>query len=83
MSKQACEKTPTDEHQLLYDEHNPFNICGISYKPIYRGKPEEKCSLCMASFLPEHKGKLCAVCGVAEIGKDVLGLRICPLQFQR
>nr|XP_034837173.1 coatomer subunit alpha isoform X1 [Maniola hyperantus] len=80
---QACEKTPTDEHQLLYDEHNPFNICGISYKPIYRGKPEEKCSLCNASFLPEHKGKLCAVCGVAEIGKDVLGLRICPLQFQR
>ncbi|KAJ0170762.1 hypothetical protein K1T71_013534 [Dendrolimus kikuchii] len=80
---QACEKTPTDEHQLLYDEHNPFNICGISYKPIYRGKPEEKCSLCSASYLPEHKGKLCPVCGVAEIGKDVLGLRICPLQFQR
>ncbi|XP_047539702.1 coatomer subunit alpha isoform X1 [Vanessa atalanta] len=80
---QACEKTPTDEHQLLYDEHNPFNICGLSYKPIYRGKPEEKCSLCGASFMPEHKGKLCPVCGVAEIGKDVLGLRICPLQFQR
>ncbi|XP_053619485.1 coatomer subunit alpha [Plodia interpunctella] len=80
---QACEKTLTDEHQLLYDEHNPFNICGISYKPIYRGKPEEKCSLCSASFMPEHKGKLCTVCGVAEIGKDVLGLRICPLQFQR
>ncbi|CAG5014072.1 unnamed protein product [Parnassius apollo] len=80
---QACEKTPTDEHQLLYDEHNPFNICGISYKPIYRGKPEEKCALCGASFMPEHKGKLCPVCGVAEIGKDVIGLRICPLQFQR
>uniref|UniRef100_A0A2A4JVN4 Coatomer subunit alpha n=1 Tax=Heliothis virescens TaxID=7102 RepID=A0A2A4JVN4_HELVI len=80
---QACEKSLTDEHQLLYDEHNPFNICGISYKPIYRGKPEEKCSLCGASFLPEHKGKLCPVCGVAEIGKDVIGLRICPLQFQR
>ncbi|GBP06275.1 Coatomer subunit alpha; Proxenin [Eumeta japonica] len=80
---QACEKTPTDEHQLLYDEHNPFNICGITYKPIYRGKPEEKCSLCSASFFPEHKGKLCPVCGVAEIGKDVIGLRISPLQFQR
>ncbi|KAL4708469.1 hypothetical protein ACJJTC_014077 [Scirpophaga incertulas] len=80
---QACEKTPTDEHQLFYDEHNPFNICGISYKPIYRGKPEEKCSLCAASFLPEHKGKLCPVCGVSEIGKDVIGLRISPLQFQR
>ncbi|XP_013165645.1 PREDICTED: coatomer subunit alpha isoform X2 [Papilio xuthus] len=80
---QACEMTPNDEHQLLYDEHNPFTICGISYKPIYRGKPEEKCPLCGASFFPEHKGKLCIICGVAEIGKDVIGLRICPIQFQR
>ncbi|XP_045540033.1 coatomer subunit alpha isoform X2 [Papilio machaon] len=80
---QACEMTPNDEHQLLYDEHNPFTICGISYKPIYRGKPEEKCPLCGASFFPEHKGKLCTICGVAEIGKDVIGLRICPIQFQR
>lgn len=80
---QACEKTPTDEHQLLYDEHNPFNICGITYTPIYRGKPEEKCPLCSASYFPEHKGKLCPVCGVAEIGRDVLGLRISPLQFTR
>ncbi|KFM76440.1 Coatomer subunit alpha, partial [Stegodyphus mimosarum] len=36
---QACEKNPVDQHQLQYDEHNPFAICGQSYKPIYRGKP--------------------------------------------
>ena len=33
---QACEKTLTDAHKLNYDEHNPFDICGASYKPIYR-----------------------------------------------
>ena len=33
---QACDKNPTDSHKLQYDEHNPFSICGASYKPIYR-----------------------------------------------
>ncbi|KAJ2941519.1 hypothetical protein O0L34_g14564 [Tuta absoluta] len=80
---QACEKTPTDEHQLLYDEHNPFTICGISYQPIYRGRPEARCPLCAASYLPELAGRLCAVCGVAQVGQDARGLSICPLQFHR
>ena len=33
---QACDKNPTDAHVLHYDEHNPFTICGSSYKPLYR-----------------------------------------------
>lgn len=33
---QACDKNPTDSHKLQYDEHNPFAVCGASYKPIYR-----------------------------------------------
>ena len=32
----ACEKNPTDEHELKYDQHNPFDICAASYTPIYR-----------------------------------------------
>lgn len=79
---QACDKNLVDEHTLAYDEHNPFNICGKSYSPIYRGKPEEKCPLCCASFQPQYKGTTCNVCAVAEIGKDVMGLRISPLQFR-
>ncbi|XP_055945211.1 coatomer subunit alpha-like [Argiope bruennichi] len=79
---QACEKNPVDQHQLLYDEHNPFAICGISYKPIYRGKPEVKCPLCQTSYFPEYNGNVCKVCSVAEIGKDTIGLRISPLQFR-
>ncbi|KAG1700924.1 Coatomer subunit alpha [Nymphon striatum] len=79
---QACDKNPTDEQQLKYDEHNPFNLCGKTYVPIYRGKPEEKCPLCQASYLPEFKGRLCQVCGVSEIGIDCIGLRISSLQFR-
>ncbi|XP_065175789.1 coatomer subunit alpha-like [Sycon ciliatum] len=67
----ACDKNLTDAHQLRYDELNPFSVCGYSYVPIYRGKAQEKCPLCQAAYLPEHKGKVCTVCEVAEIGCDV------------
>ena len=32
----ACEKNPVDQHELKYDEHNPFDICAATYVPIYR-----------------------------------------------
>lgn len=79
---QACDKNPVDTHSLQYDEHNPFTVCGVSYKPLYRGKPQEKCPLCQASFCPEYKGVVCTVCKVAEVGKDSIGLRVSPLQFR-
>lgn len=78
---QACEKKPDDEHRIEYDERNPFNICGYSYTPIYRGKPEEKCAFCSTSYLPEYKNKVCNVCKVAEIGKTVSGMRISLERF--
>lgn len=79
---QACEVNPVDEHQLQYEQFNPFSICGTSWKPIYRGKAEEKCPFCTASFDPQFKGSLCNVCELAEVGKDVIGLRISNLQFR-
>ncbi|KAK5639332.1 hypothetical protein RI129_011824 [Pyrocoelia pectoralis] len=79
---QACDANLIDELQLLYDEHNPFNLCGSSYKPLYRGKPEEKCPLCGACYFPQYKGTICNVCGVAEIGKDSTGLRISIFQYR-
>ena len=33
---QACDKNLTDTHKLQYDEHNPFTVCGATYKPLYR-----------------------------------------------
>uniref|UniRef100_A0A674HAY1 Coatomer subunit alpha n=1 Tax=Taeniopygia guttata TaxID=59729 RepID=A0A674HAY1_TAEGU len=78
----ACEKNPVDSHQLNYDQHNPFDICAASYRPIYRGKALERCPLSGACYSPEFRGQICRVTTVTEIGKDVLGLRISPLQFR-
>jgi len=73
-----AEQNPTDEHRLDYDERNPFVVCGISFTPIYKNKPSVACPYCSASFLPPHKGKLCPTCRIAEIGKEVTGMRLLP-----
>ncbi|RNA31962.1 coatomer subunit alpha [Brachionus plicatilis] len=78
----ACERSPTNVHELRYDEYNPFDICAASYVPIYRGKPVEKCPLSGACYMPEFKGQLCRVTQATEIGKDTIGLRISPIQFR-
>ncbi len=33
----ACEKSPADTEQLNYDPRNPFDICSLTFTPIYRG----------------------------------------------
>lgn len=73
---QLAEKNPIDEHKLEYDEHNPFVVCGYSYKPIYRGRPEIKCPFCSASYSPEYKGKICQICQISQIDRPCSGLRI-------
>ena len=45
-------------------------------------KLQEKCPFCQTAYFPEHKGKKCNVCLVAQIGKDSIGLRISPAQFR-
>lgn len=33
----ACEKAPTDAVVVNYDPRNPFDICSLTFTPIYRG----------------------------------------------
>jgi len=73
---QACDKNPTDEHQINYDEHNPFDICAASFVPIYKGSECVSSPLSGAKYLPEFKGEVCRVDGVSQIGKSVAGLKI-------
>lgn len=32
----VCEKNPSDAVQLNYDARNPFDLCSITFTPIYR-----------------------------------------------
>ena len=49
----ACEKAPTDAVAVQYDSRNPFDVCSITFTPIYRGN---KCAafdyrVCSATWL--------------------------------
>ena len=55
----ACEKNPSDEHELKYDQHNPFDICAASYVPIYRSVKQQdlaKSSECIWTIFKVHHG---------------------------
>ena len=32
----VCEKNPSDAVQLNYDARNPFDLCSVTFTPIYR-----------------------------------------------
>ncbi|KAI8814129.1 coatomer WD associated region-domain-containing protein [Cladochytrium replicatum] len=72
----AAERTPTDEVTLDYDSYNPFEVCGASYTPIYRGSRSVQCPFCKKSFKPEYEGTLCANCELSQVGSTGTGLRL-------
>lgn len=71
-----CETNNDNAYPLNYNEKNPFVICGISFTPIYKGSPLVNCPYCQASFVPQHKGKLCPTCQLSSIGAEVSGLQL-------
>ncbi len=56
----ACEKSPTDAVQLNYDPRNPFDICSITFTPIYRGNKVLQGGVCG-----------CGQGGVAEVANGL------------
>ncbi|GAM20654.1 hypothetical protein SAMD00019534_038290 [Acytostelium subglobosum LB1] len=76
-----AQQNPTaGDIKMNYDERNPFVLCGLTLTPIYKGSPMVKCPLCMTSYQPAHKGKVCPTCQLAEIGKEASGLQLVMLQ---
>ena len=76
MAMAKIQNNPTNTHTIEYDERNPFNVCAMSMKPIYRGKSSYTCPLCGAHYFPQFKGQLCAICEISEIGAQCSGLKV-------
>jgi len=79
----AADQNNTNAVDLNYDEKNPFQVCGYSMSPQYRGTPTLKCAFCTAIYATEHKGKVCVVCKIGEIGRDAPGLQVVGGQGDR
>lgn len=78
----ACEKNPVDEVQLDYDPRNPFDICSITFSPIYKGNAFVEDPYTKAKFKPECEGQVSPVGDVAVIGHESSGLVFCKAQLK-
>jgi coatomer protein complex subunit alpha (xenin) len=79
----ACEKNPVDEVPLDYDPRNPFDICSITFTPIYKGNPYEEDPYTKAKFKPECKGQVSPVGGISTVGDTAtVGLVLCKAQLK-
>ncbi|KAF2073066.1 hypothetical protein CYY_005621 [Polysphondylium violaceum] len=79
-----AQQTPTSpDIKIQYDELNPFEVCAYSFVPIYRGSPQIKCPYCESAYTPQHKGKVCNICRISEIGKSCSGFTTIITQQQQ
>lgn len=78
----ACEKTPTDTVQVRYDTRNPFDICSLTFTPIYRGSKYVEDPYTGARFQPECAGQLSPLGDIVRIGADASGLLISATQVR-
>ena len=71
---QKSEKEGRNEHQLHYDERNPFTIDCFYLGPIYRGTEAIRCAYCGSSYATDVRGRVCETCGIAQVGVETVGL---------
>lgn len=76
----ACEKSPQDTVTINYDPRNPFDICSLTFTPIYRGSKYVEDRYTGARFKPECEGKISPLGDFVQIGADASGLLISPTQ---
>ena len=68
------EQQGRNEHNIDYDEMNPFSLDCFNLKPIYKGSPMLKCAYCGSAYAPDYEGKRCITCKVSEVGVQCVGL---------
>jgi coatomer protein complex subunit alpha (xenin) len=76
----VCEKTPEDSVKINYDPRNPFDICSITFTPIYKGSKYVEDPYTGARFQPDCAGQLSPLGDFVKLGADSSGLLISSTQ---
>jgi len=78
----ACEKAPTDAVKINYDPRNPFDICSITFSPVYKGSKYAEDPYTGARFQPSCEGQLSPLGDIVQVGADASGLLISATQVR-
>ncbi|KAL9101345.1 MAG: hypothetical protein Q9163_003392 [Psora crenata] len=74
--KSQCERSPQDRIDIEFDQFAEFDVCAASHTPIYEGSSKVTCPFDRSQYHPQHKGQVCRICGVCEIGAPASGIRM-------
>ncbi|GMF48468.1 unnamed protein product [[Candida] boidinii] len=74
--KAKSDQIATDAIEIDFDPYADFNICPLTYTPIYQGSPSVTESLTGAKYHASAKGKVCPITKITAIGAPSSGLRI-------
>ncbi|KAH9941627.1 coatomer subunit alpha-2 [Epithele typhae] len=70
----AGDRNPRNTVEIDYDEFTDFEVCAVSFTPIYKGSPTVRCPYTDAAYLPQFKGQLDPLTQLTEIGASAAGL---------
>ncbi|PPR07467.1 hypothetical protein CVT26_013437 [Gymnopilus dilepis] len=70
----AGDRNPRNAVEISYDEFSPFEICAVTFTPIYKGSPSVHDPYTDAAYLPQFKGALDPLTQLTEIGASASGL---------
>eukprot|EP00201_Polytomella_parva_P004063 CAMPEP_0175079292 /NCGR_PEP_ID=MMETSP0052_2-20121109/24734_1 /TAXON_ID=51329 ORGANISM="Polytomella parva, Strain SAG 63-3" /NCGR_SAMPLE_ID=MMETSP0052_2 /ASSEMBLY_ACC=CAM_ASM_000194 /LENGTH=1320 /DNA_ID=CAMNT_0016349591 /DNA_START=62 /DNA_END=4023 /DNA_ORIENTATION=+ len=73
----ACERSPGDAVPLNYDPRNPFDLCPITFQPIYKGYKSAVDPYTKARFAPECEGQISPLGDFVRVGAEGTGLAVC------
>lgn len=82
MALAQCEKSPQDAIEINYDPRNPFDVCSLTFTPIFRGSKYVECPYTGARFVPECEGQICPLGNLTKIGADASGLMCSRAQIR-
>lgn len=74
--KAQCERNPSDQIDIEFDQFAEFDICAASYTPIFSGSPCVTDPFTGAKYHEQYKGSVCRISEVTEIGAPASGLRL-------
>ncbi|KAK9341262.1 hypothetical protein LIPSTDRAFT_232700 [Lipomyces starkeyi NRRL Y-11557] len=76
--KARADAVGSDAVKIEYDQYAEFDICAGTHTPIYAGQPFVQDPFTKAKYVPEYKGKVCAISKVSAVGAPASGLRLLP-----
>ena len=71
---QRSEREGRNAVETHYDPNSPLTLNAATLEPMDKAAGTAKCPFCGAVYAAGEEGRLCSVCGMAQVGLETVGL---------